>query len=169
MQTISHYNSPIGKILLSSDEQGLIGLWLDTDRYYGDLLAKDYLEGENEHLTSAKKWLDIYFQGKEPDFTPPLHLIGTNFQKRVWQALLKIPYGKTTTYKEIARQVAKNKNHLPIRATGGAIGKNNICLIIPCHRVVGVNHNLTGYRGGIDKKIKLLQLEGIDVNQFKEP
>lgn len=152
MQTISHYNSPIGKILLANDEQGLIGLWLDTDRYYGDLLAKDYLEGENEHLTSAKKWLDIYFQGKEPDFTPPLHLIGTNFQKRVWQALLKIPYGTTTTYKDITMKAAQDKKHLPIRATGGAVCRNHICIIVPCHRVVGVNHNLTGYGSGIDKK-----------------
>ena len=70
MKTISYYNSPIGKILLASDEQGLVGLWLDTDRYYGDILAKNYSEGENEYLVSAKKWLDIYFQGKEPTFTP---------------------------------------------------------------------------------------------------
>ena len=116
MQTASYYNSPIGKILLASDEQGLIGLWLDTDRYYGDNLDKEYSEGENKYLASTKKWLDIYFQGKEPDFTPQLHLIGTDFQKRVWQALLKIPYGMTTTYKDIAVQAAKDKDHLPIRA-----------------------------------------------------
>lgn len=169
MQTVSYYNSPIGKILLASDEQGLIGLWLDTDRYYGDNLDKEYSEGGNKYLASAKKWLDIYFQGKEPDFTPQLHLIGTDFQKRVWQALLKIPYGMTTTYKDIAVQAAKDKDHLPIRATGGAIGRNHICIIIPCHRVVGANHNLTGYGGGIDKKIQLLKLEGVDINQFKEP
>lgn len=169
MQIISSYNSPIGKILLTSDEQGLTGVWFDTDRYYADNLAKEYSKGKNEHLVSAKKWLDIYFQGKEPDFIPQLHLIGTDFQKRVWQALLKIPYGTTTTYKEIAAQVAKDKEHLPIRATGGAVGKNHICLIIPCHRVVGTNKNLTGYVAGIDKKIKLLQLEKIDINQFKEP
>ena len=108
MQTASYYNSPIGKILLASDEQGLIGLWLDTDRYYGDNLDKEYSEGGNKYLASAKKWLDIYFQGKEPDFTPQLHLIGTDFQKRVWQALLKIPYGMTTTYKDIAVQAAKD-------------------------------------------------------------
>lgn len=169
MQTASYYNSPIGKILLASDEQGLIGLWLDTDRYYGDNLDKEYSEGGNKYLASAKKWLDIYFQGKEPDFTPQLHLIGTDFQKRVWQALLKIPYGMTTTYKDIAVQAAKDKDHLPIRAAGGAIGRNHICIIIPCHRVVGANHNLTGYGGGIDKKIQLLKLEGVDINQFKEP
>ncbi len=75
----------------------------------------------------------------------------------------------TTTYKDIAVQAAKDKDHLPIRATGGAIGRNHICIIIPCHRVVGVNHNLTGYGGGIDKKIQLLKLEGVDINQFKEP
>ena len=169
MQTASYYNSPIGKILLASNEQGLIGLWLDTDRYYGDNLDKEYSEGENKYLASTKKWLDIYFQGKEPDITPQLHLIGTDFQKRVWQALLKIPYGMTTTYKYIAVQAAKDKDHLPIRAAGGAIGRNHICIIIPCHRVVGANHNLTGYGGGIDKKIQLLKLEGVDINQFKEP
>lgn len=169
MQTISYYNSPIGKILLASDEQGLIGLWLDTDRYYGDILAKNYSEGENKYLSSAKKWLNIYFQGKEPNFTPQLHFTGTDFQKRVWQALLKIPYGTTTTYKDIAMKAAQDKKHLPIRATGGAVGRNHICIIVPCHRVVGVNHNLTGYGGGIDKKIKLLQLEGVDISQFKKP
>lgn len=167
MKTISYYNSPIGKILLASDEQGLVGLWLDTDRYYGDILAKNYSEGENEYLVSAKKWLDIYFQGKEPTFTPQLHFTGTDFQKRVWQALLKIPYGTTITYKKIAVQVAKDKEHLPIRATGGAVGRNHICIIVPCHRVVDVNHNLTGYAAGIDKKIKLLRLEGVDISQFK--
>ncbi len=89
MQTASYYNSPIGKILLASDEQGLIGLWLDTDRYYGDNLDKEYSEGGNKYLASAKKWLDIYFQGKEPDFTPQLHLIGTDFQKKSLASITK--------------------------------------------------------------------------------
>ena len=169
MQTVSYYNSPIGKILLASDEQGLIGLWLDTDRYYGDNLDKEYSEGGNKYLASTKKWLNIYFQGKEPDFTPQLHLIGTDFQKRVWQALLKIPYGMTTTYKDIAVQAAKDKDHLPIRAAGGAIGRNHICIIIPCHRVVGVNHNLTGYGGRIVYEyslVKTLVVGIIHVNEL---
>lgn len=164
MQTISYYNSPLGKILLAADKQGLIGLWFDTDRYYGDTLTKDYIEEENIYLISAKKWLDIYFKAKQPNFTPKLHLIGTHFQKSVWNALLHIPYGQTTTYKEVAMQIASDPNHLPTQAAGTAIGKNHLSLIIPCHRVIGSNGKLTGYAAGIDKKFKLLQLEGININ-----
>ena len=169
MQEIICYNSPVGKILLASDELGLTGLWLDSSRYYADNLAKDHQLGTNIYLNDAIKWLDLYFAGEKPDFLPKLHLIGTDFQKRVWRALLKIPYGEVTTYKNIAEKAIKRKDHLPVQAVGGAVGKNHIAIIVPCHRVIGHNGNLTGYSGGINKKIQLLQLEGIDISKFSLP
>lgn len=163
-QNISYYNSPLGKILLASDDQGLIGLWFSTSKYYADILEKNVQQKSNDYLKDAKRWLDQYFAGQRPDFLPTLHLIGTPFQRKVWQALLQIPYGKTYTYKQIAHMVTASANHLPIRAVGGAIGRNHISLIVPCHRVIGSNGKLTGYSGGIDKKVSLLQLEKINLN-----
>ena len=169
MQKVIYYNSPIGKILLASDDLGLTGLWLHSDRFYADNLTENHQLGTNKYLTDATKWLDLYFEGKCTNFLPKLHLSGTDFQKSVWHALLKVPYGEVTTYKKIAEEVAGRPTHLPIRAVGGAVGKNHIALIVPCHRVIGSNGNLTGYRGGIDKKIQLLQLEGIDISKFSLP
>lgn len=169
MQEITYYNSPVGKILLASDDLGLTGLWLHSDRFYADNLTEDHQLGTNNYLADAIKWLDLYFAGKNPNFLPKLHLIGTNFQNQVWLALLEIPYGEVTTYKKIAEKVAGRTDHLPIRAVGGAVGRNHIALIVPCHRVIGSNGNLTGYGGGIDKKIQLLQLEGIDISKFSLP
>lgn len=117
--------------------------------------------GSDEYIKSAQKWLDQYFTGQKPDFIPQLHLIGTTFQKGVWQTLLQIPYGQTFTYKQVAQSVAKDPHHLLIRAVGGAIGRNHISLMVPCHRVIGSNGNLTGYSAGIDKKVELLKLENI--------
>ena len=169
MQKIAYYNSPVGQILLASDEQGLTGLWLRSDRFYADNLAKDHQLGKNKYLDDAIRWLDLYFEGKNPKFLPKLHLIGTDFQNQVWLALLEIPYGEVTTYKKIAEKVAGRADNLPIRAVGSAVGRNHIALIVPCHRVIGSNGNLTGYSGGIDKKIQLLQLEGIDISKFSLP
>ena len=108
----------------------------------------------------AKQWLDIYFSGKEPDFTVPLHFTGTDFQNEVWEILCTIPYGQTMTYGEIAKQIAVKKGlpRMSAQAVGGAVGHNEISIIVPCHRVVGTNGSLTGYAGGIDKKIKLLTI-----------
>lgn len=114
MQKIAYYNSPVGKILLASDEQGLTGLWLHSDRFYADNLSEDHQLGTNKYLADATNWLDLYFAGKNPNFLPKLHLIGTDFQKQVWQALLEIPYGEVTTYKKIAEKVAGRVDHLPI-------------------------------------------------------
>ena len=152
MQTIFTYHSPLGKILLASDERGLIGLWFATSKYYADILNDEVKVGSDEYIKSAQKWLDQYFTGQKPDFIPQLHLIGTTFQKGVWQTLLQIPYGQTFTYKQVAQSVAKDPHHLPIRAVGGAIGRNHISLMVPCHRVIGSNGNLTGYSAGIDKR-----------------
>ena len=119
----------------------------------------------------AKKWLDVYFSGEEPNFTPLLHPNGSTFRKAVWQILLEIPYGQTITYGEIARRIAvmKNTSHMSAQAVGGAVGHNEISIIIPCHRVVGTNGSLTGYAGGIDKKISLLKLEHTDMSRLFIP
>ncbi|HJA94337.1 MAG TPA: methylated-DNA--[protein]-cysteine S-methyltransferase, partial [Candidatus Eisenbergiella merdipullorum] len=119
----------------------------------------------------VKQWLDIYFSGKDPDFTIPLHFTGTAFQNEVWKILCTIPYGQTETYGEIAKQIAVRKGlpHMSAQAVGGAVGHNEISIIVPCHRVVGADGSLTGYAGGIDKKIKLLQLEKADIRSFFIP
>ena len=171
MVSTCHYDSPLGGILLAADEIGLTGLWFDGEKYFADNLPAEHTERETPILLEAKRWLDIYFTGKEPDFTPPLHPIGSAFRQSVWEILLQIPYGKTTTYGEIARQFAE-KQKLPrmsAQAVGGAVGHNEISIIIPCHRVVGTNGSLTGYAGGIDKKMKLLKLEGTDMTGFFTP
>ena len=171
MTFTQHYDSPLGGILLAADEIGLTGLWFDGEKYFADNLPAEYAERETPILLEAKRWLDIYFTGKEPDFLPPLHPIGSAFRQSVWQILLQIPYGKTTTYGEIARQLVE-KQKLPrmsAQAVGGAVGHNEISIIIPCHRVVGANGSLTGYAGGIDKKMKLLKLEGTDMTGFFVP
>ena len=155
------YKSMLGDILLASDETGLTGLWFEGQKYFANTLPEEHISQETEILAEAKKWLDIYFAGKEPKFTPPLHPNGSAFRQAVWKILLQIPYGQTITYGEIARQLAKMQNvpHMSAQAVGGAVGHNEVSIIIPCHRVVGVNGSLTGYAGGIDKKIALLKLE----------
>jgi methylated-DNA-[protein]-cysteine S-methyltransferase len=166
----SRYKSPIGNILLASDEEGLTGLWFEGQKYFANTLPDERILQETEILREAKKWLDLYFTGEEPPFTPPLHPAGSTFRQAVWKILLQIPYGQTITYGEIARKVAemKNTSYMSAQAVGGAVGHNEISVIIPCHRVVGTNGSLTGYAGGIDKKIALLELEHIDINAGTE-
>lgn len=168
---IQHYDSPLGGILLAADEIGLVGLWFDGEKYFADHLPGEYTERETPILSETKRWLDVYFAGSEPDFTPPLHLIGSAFRRAVWGILLEIPYGETTTYGKIARQIAKKQgiSRMSAQAVGGAVGHNEISIIIPCHRVVGTNGSLTGYAGGIHKKEKLLELEGVDTSRFFVP
>lgn len=161
MQYLSHYRSPIGDILLAADKIGLTGLWVEGQKYFALHLDKEHEEKEIPIFEKVKQWLDIYFSGKEPDFTVPLHFAGTDFQKKVWEILCAIPYGQTMTYGEIAKQIAAKKG-LPCmsaQAVGGAVGHNGISIIVPCHRVVGANGSLTGYAGGIEKKMYLLKLE----------
>ena len=171
MTFIQHYDSPLGGILLAADEIGLTGLWFDGQKYFARGLSSEQEERELPVLLEAKRWLDIYFSGKEPDFTPPLHPIGSAFRQSVWEILLQIPYGKTTTYGEIARQLSEKMglSRMSAQAVGGAVGHNKIAIIIPCHRVVGTNGSLTGYAGGIDKKGKLLELEQTDMTGFFVP
>ena len=167
----SKYTSPLGGILLAADEVGLRGLWFDGQKYFARGLSNERIEQETSVLTETKRWLDIYFTGKAPDFTPPLHPIGSAFRRSVWEILLQIPYGQTTTYGEIARQLAKKQglDRMSAQAVGGAVGHNEISIIIPCHRVVGTSGSLTGYAGGIERKVKLLELERADMTGFFVP
>lgn len=169
MKYISKYTSPLGNILLAADEIGLTGLWFEGQKFFPLYLDKDHEEKELPIFIKAKEWLDIYFSGKEPTFMLPLHFIGTPFQIEVWEILYSIPYGKTMTYGEIAKIIAKRKGiqRMSAQAVGGAVGRNEISIIVPCHRVVGANGSLTGYAGGIDKKTALLRLEKIDVMETK--
>ena len=168
---IQHYDSPLGAILLAADETGLTGLWFDGQKYFASDLPAERVEQNTPALSEAKRWLDIYFTGKEPDFMPPLHPIGSAFRRSVWDILLRIPYGQTTTYGEIARQLAEKQGHprIAAQAVGGAVGHNEISIIIPCHRVVGTNGSLTGYAGGVDKKVKLLEWEHTDMTGLFVP
>ena len=171
MTYTQHYNSSLGGILLAADQTGLTGLWFDGAKYFADNLPEAHTEQETPILLEAKRWLDLYFAGNKPDFMPPLHPIGSSFQQAVWDILLQIPYGQTMTYGEIARQLAKKQGRarMSAQAVGGAVGHNKISILIPCHRVVGTNGSLTGYAGGLDKKIKLLELEQADMNRFFIP
>lgn len=168
---ITHYASPLGCLLLAADEEGLTGLWLEGQKYFAAGLPQQREEQRTPALEEACRWLDTYFTGREPDFTPPLHPVGSDFQRAVWQLLLQIPYGQTTTYGEIARQLAAKLGlpRMSAQAVGGAVGHNEVSIIIPCHRVVGTSGSLTGYAGGIDKKVKLLELEHTDMTELFVP
>lgn len=192
----SIYDSPLGKILILFDKDTLLGLYFEGQKEFHDLIkdeeVKNFNEGEvfneverfnnkseiennkileNKILEETKKWLNIYFSGEEPNFTPKLKLEGTEFRRDVWKILLEIPYGETLTYKDIANKLMASKKYerMSSQAVGGAVGANPISLIIPCHRVVGTSGSLTGYAGGLGRKLKLLELEGIDVNKFFMP
>lgn len=165
------YESPLGRITLSASETALTGLWFDGQKYFGSTLPAQYEERPLPVLEEAKRWLDIYFQGKEPDFMPPLELGAASFRRDVWEILRSVPYGQTITYGGIAARIARQRGlpSMSAQAVGGAVGHNPISLLIPCHRVVGSNGSLTGYAGGIGRKMKLLELEGTDVSAFRVP
>jgi len=158
-----HYDSPLGGITLASDGEALTGLWFDGQIYFADTMSDDSKKEELPIFVQTCHWLDIYFTGEEPNFTPQLKMNTTPFRKAVWEVLLTIPFGKTMTYGEIAKLIAQKRGiaQMSAQAIGGAVGHNSIALIIPCHRVVGSKGNLTGYAGGLDKKVKLLRLEGV--------
>lgn len=168
MEYIFEYKSPIGGIIITSDETEITGLRFKGESEAEVLSDKKYKE--TSAIKEAKRWLDIYFSGKNPEYIPAINATGTEFQKLVWKMLLEIPYGKTTTYGEIAGKIAeiKNVSRMSAQAVGGAVGKNPIAIIIPCHRVIGKKGKLTGYAYGIDKKISLLAFEGADMGKFFE-
>ena len=150
---------------MTADEEGLTGLYFSGQKY----CIKDNPEEKNMPVfNKTKQWLDIYFKGKEPDFMPELHLTGSPFQISVWELLQKIPYGKTTTYSEIALEIARQRNikSMSAQAVGQAVGHNKISVIIPCHRVIGASGSLTGYAAGIDKKLQLMRIEKINTDNF---
>ena len=159
------YKSSIGDILLATDEIGLIGLWFEGQKYFANTLPDEHIPQETEILTETIKWLDMYFSGEEPNFTPPLHPSGSSFRQAVWQILLQIPYGQTITYGEIARKIAETKNtsRMSAQAVGGAVGHNEISIIIPCHRVVFADGRICeGFAfGGPDAQRELLLGEGV--------
>ena len=171
MTFTQHYDSPLGGMLLAADEIGLTGLWFGGQKYFARGLPAERTERSTPVLTEAKRWLDLYFSGREPDFIPPLHPTGSAFRRAVWQILLQVPYGQTITYGEIARQLAEKRGlaRMSAQAVGGAVGHNEVSVIIPCHRVVGTNGSLTGYAGGIGKKVRLLELERADISRFYVP
>ncbi|MDR1260528.1 MAG: methylated-DNA--[protein]-cysteine S-methyltransferase [Oscillospiraceae bacterium] len=163
-------SSPVGIITLACDGGGnnLVGLWLQGQKYHGDSIPEAMIENNNLPVFNAtKKWLCRYFAGKKPNISElPLAPIGSEFRQRVWDILCEIPYGEVITYGCIAKKMAAkmNKEHMSSQAVGGAVGHNPISIIIPCHRVVGANGNLTGYAGGVAVKVKLLELESVDMS-----
>ncbi len=164
MEYITYYDSPLGRITIASDGSSLTGLWFDGQKYYASSLREVPAEADLPVFEKTKKWLDIYFSGEEPDFTPPVRVNTTEFRKAVCEIMLTIPYGRTMSYGEIAEIIARQKGleRMSAQAVGGAVGHNPISLIIPCHRVVGSDGSLTGYAGGFQRKRKLLELEGVD-------
>lgn len=171
MQYTNQYQSPLGGITMASDGESLTGLWFERQKYYAATLTGEHAEKELPVFQQAKRWLDLYFQGKNPDFTPPLHLDGTPFRLAVWEILQQIPYGQVMTYGEIANRIAGRQGleKMSAQAVGGAVAHNPVSVIVPCHRVVGSNGSLTGYAGGIYKKIELLTLENADTAKLFVP
>lgn len=161
-QYISEYQSPLGQMILVADDVGLCGVWFEGQKYFGEGLHDDAIKKDTEIINKTKLWLDLYFDGKDPQFMPPLHLLGSAFQLKVWQKLQSLPYGSLTTYGAIAKEIAKEegKKSMSAQAVGWAVGHNPIIVIVPCHRVVGSKGQLTRYAGGIDKKRRLLEMEG---------
>lgn len=172
----STYNSILGKLLLASKNNKLIGIWIENQKYYlGDFKNsnEEIKEKDDEEiLVKTKNWLDRYFNKEKPDIKElELNPMGSEFRKEVWRILCTIPYGKVITYNDIAKQIAHNRGlkKMSAQAIGGAVAHNPISIIIPCHRVVGTNGSLTGYAGGIDKKIYLLKLEKVNMEKLVIP
>lgn len=166
MKKTDFYISPIGLILLESDGESLIRLDFTDETCTSELKSssKELLSKETlEVFSETKRWLDIYFSGRDPGFLPSLKLSGTPFRLAVWDILLSIPFGKSMTYGEISSVLASKRGmeRLSAQAVGGAVGHNPVSIIIPCHRVLGSGGSLTGYAGGLDRKAFLLRNEGI--------
>lgn len=165
------YSSPLGDILLTADDIGLTGLCFDEPDRFHPLEPPKPPAAPSPAIDAAVRWLDIYFSGREPDLSVPLHPIGTDFQTEVWEMLRTVPCGRTTTYGEIADRIAHRRGiaRMSAQAVGGAVGHNKIALLIPCHRVIGADGSLTGYAGGLDRKRKLLNLERSIAGYTPEP
>lgn len=171
MYFCSEYISPVGKMTIASNENALVGLWLDGQKYFMDILqGKEYKISESEVIILAKNWLDKYFNNEKPEIKDlPIEFSGTDFRIAIWNILTEIPYGEIITYGDIAKRIAKLRGieAMSSQAVGGAVGHNPVSVIVPCHRVIGANGRLTGYAGGIDIKRKLLMHEGLTFNAHK--
>ena len=165
MEYTAHYDSPLGGITLSSDGEALLGLWFDGQKLFASTLAPDHEARALPVFDLAKRWLEVYFSGRAPGFTPPLRMVSTAFRRAVWNILLAIPFGRTMTYGEVAAELARREGlpRMSAQAVGGAVGHNPISLIVPCHRVIGADGSLTGYAGGLERKRRLLALEGAEL------
>ena len=172
MHYLNHYESPLGAMTMASDGEHLTGLWFDGQKY-----DRSTIDGNAElkpHLpvfTQTAQWLDAYFEGTDPGFTPPISVKGSDFKKMVSSIMLSIPFGATSTYARIAAEVARRtgRTHMSAQAVGGAVGRNPIVLIVPCHRVLASDGSLRGYAGGVDRKERLLQMEGVNVSGLSTP
>ena len=171
MKYVSRYHSPLGMLTMASDGEHLTGLWIEGQKYYAAALKGECKEKNLAIFEQTKRWLDIYFHGDIPDFTPTLLLEGSPFRQKVWEILREIPYGQVMTYGEIAGRIAAQMGveKMSAQAVGGAVGHNPVSIIVPCHRVVGSGGSLTGYAGGIDKKVALLTIEKVDMKQYFIP
>ena len=171
MQYINKYRSPLGEITMAADGDKLTGLWFDGQKYFADTLPKEHEEKDLPVFKQTGECLDCYFRGGNPDFTPLVLLNGSSFRMEVWEILKNIPRGQVMTYGEIAKMLAERRGleKMSAQAVGGAVGHNPISIIVPCHRVVGSDGSLTGYAGGIEKKLALLSLEGVDVTGLSVP
>ena len=161
---LHHYDSPLGEIVMASDGEALNGLWFTGQKYFEQTLTGKTEEKDLPVFSQTDSWLNIYFSGQEPDFLPPIAMPAqaSEFQKDVWDILQEIPYGELTTYGEIAVKIAEKQGResMSAQAVGGAVGHNPVSILVPCHRVVGRDRSLTGYAGGVEKKVRLLELEG---------
>ena len=166
----TYYESPVGKLFIASDGENIIGLCIEGQKYYLDNIEQEGIVKDNlEIFDKTRNWLYRYFKQEKPEISElSLKPEGNLFRQCVWNFLCKIPYGETITYGDLAKKVAKklNKPSMSAQAVGNAVGHNPISIIIPCHRVVGKNGSLTGYAGGIDKKIKLLEIENVNMEKF---
>ena len=172
MHYLSHYESPLGAMTMASDGQHLTGLWFDGQKYDRSTINNDAVV--QPHLpvfTQTAQWLDTYFKGTDPGFTPLISVEGSDFKKMVTAIMLSIPFGATSTYARIATEVARRtgRRHMSAQAVGGAVGHNPIILIVPCHRVLASDGSLRGYAGGVDRKEWLLKMEGVNVSGLSTP
>lgn len=168
MQYVWHYDSPLGQMTMASDGEWLTGLWFEGQKYFASSLTGEWRPCMLSVFALAAEWLDCYFGGGEPSLSLPLRLVGTPFRMAVWEVLRTIPYGRVTTYKRVAEEVAARYGaNVSVRAVGGAVGHNPLSVVVPCHRVIGSDGSLTGYAGGIDRKVALLEAEGVDMIGLK--
>ena len=172
MHYLSHYESSLGAMTMASDGEHLTGLWFDGQKYDRSTIDDDaVLQPRLPVFTQTAQWLDAYFEGADPGFTPPISIEGSDFRKMVTSIMLSIPFGATSTYARIAAEVARRtgRKQMSAQAVGGAVGHNPITLIVPCHRVLASDGSLRGYAGGVDRKERLLEMEGVNMSGLSTP